>query len=56
MRVLLEIGEAENPYEVVRLNFGYVNLPVRCHAAGDQRGTDGALPLCAAEYSSVLRF
>src|SRR5215475_16003856 len=41
MRVLLEIGEAENPYEVARLNSSYVNLPVRCHAAGDQRGTDG---------------
>ena len=57
MRVLLEIGEAENPYEVTRLNSGYVNLPVRCHAAGDQRRTDGALPsLCSGVFfhSSVL--
>jgi len=57
MRVLLEIGEAENPYEVVRLNSGYVNLPVRCHAAGGQRGTDGALPpMCSRVFfhSSVL--
>jgi len=52
----LEIRKAENPYEVARLNSGYANVPVQCHAACEHSAIlhpDNTLPLCAP---SILRF